>query len=107
MSSRRAEKRYYVYILSTPARGLALGVTNDLARCLVERRLGALPGGASPFPATRLVYFEVISDLGRAMARKAQLEGWNRRRRLRLIVSTNPGLKDLSVGLAEQRESPV
>jgi putative endonuclease len=88
------ERSYYLFILSTPARGLCLGVTNDLARCLVERRLGAR------LAATRLVYFEVLSDLRRALARKEQLEGWNRSRKWRLIVSVNPTWRDLSVGLA-------
>ena len=89
-----------MFILSTPGRGLHLGVTNDLARWLVERRLGTAPG-AAPLPM-RLIYFEVISDLRRAMARKEQLEGWNRSKKLRLIVSVNPDLRDLSVGLAGQ-----
>jgi putative endonuclease len=95
-----SERSYYLFILSTPGRGLTLGVTNDLARCLVERRLGAPPGRTSPLEASRLVYFEVISDLGRALTRKQQLEGWNRSRKWRLILSLNPDWRDLSVGLA-------
>ena len=91
-----AERRYYVYILSTPARGLYLGVTNDLARRLTERGLHAPPGAASVAGAARLVYFEVISEFRRAIARKAQLEGWNRSRRWRLIQSVNPEWKDLA-----------
>ena len=90
------ERRYYVYILSTPARGLYLGVTNDLARRLYERRLHAPPAAASVAGAARLVYFEVITDFGRAIARKEQLEGWNRSRRWRLIQSVNPEWKDLA-----------
>jgi len=95
-----SDRSYYLFILSTPRRGLHLGVTNDLARCLVERRRDAPPGRTTPFEASRLVYFEVISDLRRALARKEQLEGWNRSRKWRLIVSLNPTWRDLSVGLA-------
>jgi len=94
-------RSYYMFILSAPGRGLSLGVTNDLARFLVERRLSEPADPA----AARLVYFEIISDLGRAMARKAQLEGWNRSKKWRLVVSANPDLRDLSAGLAERRES--
>ena len=90
------ERRYYVYILSTPTRGLYLGVTNDLARRLSERRLHAPPGAASVAGAARLVHFEVLTDFKRAIARKEQLEGWNRSRRWRLIQSVNPEWKDLS-----------
>ena len=91
-----AERRYYVYILATPARGLYLGVTNDLARRLYERRPQAPPGADSLAGAARLVYFEVLTDFRRAIARKEQLEGWNRSRRWRLIGSVNPEWKDLS-----------
>ena len=95
-SAAASERCYYVYILSTPARGLHLGVTNDLARRITERRLHAPPGAPSIVGAARLVYFEVIADFRRAIARKEQLEGWNRSRRWRLIQSVNPGWKDLS-----------
>lgn len=90
------ERRYYVYLLSTPARGLYLGVTNDLTRRLYERRPHAPPGDGSVAGAARLVYFEVITDFRRAIARKEQLEGWNRSRRWRLIESLNPEWKDLT-----------
>jgi putative endonuclease len=92
-----AERRYYVYILSTPARGLYLGVTSDLARRLTERRLHTPPGAASTAGAARLVYFEVLTDFRRAIARKEQLEGWNRSRRWRMIQSVNPEWRDLAV----------
>ena len=90
------ERTYYIYILSTPARGLYLGVTNDLVRRLVERRIGAPPGSTSLLGSARLVYFEITFDLRRAIARKEQLEGWNRRRRWRLIESVNPKWRDLT-----------
>ena len=93
---------YYMFMLSVPSRGILLGVTNDLARCLVERRAGS---PAARLASARLVYFEVFADLGRAMARKGQLEGWNRSRKLRLILSANPDLSDLSIGLAGRKEA--
>lgn len=96
-------KGYYVYILSTPARALYLGVTNDLARRMLERRIGAPPGSSSILGAARLVYFEVFSGLTQAIARKQQFEGWNRRRHWRLIESVNPEWKDLSKWLREER----
>ena len=92
-----SERRYYVYILSTPARGLYLGVTNDLARRLSERGLHAPLAAGSVAGAARLVFFEVLTDFRRAIARKEQLEGWNRSRRWRLIESVNPEWKDLTV----------
>ena len=101
------ERMYYVYFLSTPARELYLGVTDDLARRLVERRLGAPPGSASLLGAARLVYFEITFDLRRAIARKEQLEGWNRRRRWRLIESVNPKWRDLTVNGERELPCPI
>ena len=90
------EKAYYVYILSTPSRALYLGVTDDLVRRLFERRIGTPPGSASLLGAARLVYFEVTFDFRRAIARKEELEGWNRRRKWRLIEKVNPEWRNLA-----------
>ena len=90
-----AERGFYFYILSTPARGLFLGVTKDLARCLCDLRGTSIPG-TTPLSGARLVYYESVTELSLAFARKAQLEGWNRRKRWRLIVAANPTWEDLS-----------
>lgn len=58
--------------------------------------MGAPPGGASILGAARLVYFEISFEFRRAIARKEQLEGWNRRRKWRLIESVNPRWRNLS-----------
>lgn len=92
---------FYFFILSTPGRDLILGVTKDLPRCLCDLR-GPVRGSATPLTGTRLVYFEIVLDLPRAFARKAQLEGWNRRKKWRLISGMNPEGADLS-GLLRAR----
>ncbi|HEU5219237.1 MAG TPA: hypothetical protein VFU23_11290 [Gemmatimonadales bacterium] len=98
------EHGFYFYILATPGRELLLGVTKDLVRCLCQLRGSAtLPGSRAPLSAARLVYFEIVSDLQLAFRRKEQLEGWNRRKKWRLIVSANPTCKDLSVHLVQRK----
>jgi putative endonuclease len=89
-------REYYVYILSTPARRLFVGVTNDPLRTMCELGGNAPSRSPSILGAARLVYFEVILDLRRAFARKDQLMGWNRRRRWRLIESINPAWENLA-----------
>jgi putative endonuclease len=90
------ERKYYVYILSTPARRLFVGVTNDPLRTLCEYGVNAPGRSPSILGAARLVYFEVSFDLRRAFARKEQLMGWNRRRRWRLIERINPTWENLA-----------
>ena len=83
---------YYVYILCGPSRRLQVGVTNDLVRRMLEHR------GGGPAPnGSCLVYFEVISDLRRALAREEQFKCWNRQRMARLIEALNPAWRDLAV----------
>lgn len=97
-------KWYYVYFLATPDRTLYLGITNDVTRRLFEWRCGAPRGCGSPLGAARLVYLEATGSLRHALARKAQLEGWNRNRRWKLIGSVNPAWRDLLAGLLRRRD---
>jgi putative endonuclease len=53
-------------------------------------------GFASKYNLTRLVYFEVTTDVNAAIAREKQIKGWLRKRKIDLIESKNPNWKDLS-----------
>jgi len=93
-----ASRTFFVYILASSSRVLYVGVTNNLARRLLEHRSGASPGFAAAHGAHRLVYCETTPNPIAAIAREKQLKGWKRIRKLRLIESTNPEWKDLSKG---------
>ncbi len=47
---------------------------------------------------TRLVYFEITSDVLAAITREKQVKGWLRSKKLALIDSQNPTWEDLSKG---------
>jgi len=86
---------FYVYIVVDPYASFRVGVTNDLVRRLLEyRRVDGSNGGAGREPS-RLVYYEVWSNLTAAVQREQQLRTWKRGRKKRLIGTVNPGWEDL------------
>jgi len=89
-------KTYYVYILSNAARMLYIGVTNNLVRRMSEHRQRYVPGFASRYNLTRLVYYENTTDIRSAIVREKQIKGWLRSRKTALIRSVNPRWKDLA-----------
>ena len=93
---------YYVYIMASRSRVLYTGVTNDLARRVHEHKRGLIPGFASKYRVTRLVYSEEFLDVHDAIAREKQIKGWVRARKVRLIEEHNPTWEDRA-GLWFQR----
>ncbi len=89
-------EQYYVYIMTNKSRTLYSGVTNDLVRRVGEHKQKLLPGFASRYNITLLVYFEVGGDVREAIAREKQIKGWPRAKKVSLIESVNPGWEDLS-----------
>jgi putative endonuclease len=88
---------FYVYLAVDPFGSLHVGVTNDLARRLLEYQ-AAYPVhmcGMVLEPA-RLVYYEVISSLTKAVRRQEQLRTWKPGRQKRLINAVNPEWRDLA-----------
>jgi putative endonuclease len=88
------EHQYYVYIATNRSGTLYTGMTGDL-----ECRLAQHREGLSPFTAKyrigRLLYFEVAVDRYTALEREWQIKRWNRAKKLALIRSVNPRLRDL------------
>ena len=96
MGNMRAEKSYFVYIMTNPSRTLYTGITNNLRRRVREHKLKLTPGYASKYNITRLVYFETFQDVGNAIEREKQIKARTRVKRLALVESTNPKWDDLS-----------
>ena len=67
-------RTYFVYILASDSRKLYVGVTNDLERRVAEHRTGFTGGYASEHNITRLVHFELTSDVRAAIVREKQIE---------------------------------
>jgi len=89
-------KSYYVYIMTNKSGTLYTGVTNNLARRIVEHKQGKGSQFTTRYHITCLLHFEETRDVHAALAREKQLKGWTRAKKLELIASTNPQWDDLS-----------
>ena len=94
-------KTYYVYIMTNHSGTLYTGVTNNLERRVYEHKHKLVPGFASKYKITKLVYYEEGNDMDEALAREKQIKGWVRRKKIALIESINPEWKDLSLSWIE------
>ncbi|MGQ9545819.1 MAG: GIY-YIG nuclease family protein [Dehalococcoidia bacterium] len=56
-------KQYYVYIMTSSSRTLYTGVTGDLVRRVYEHKNKLNEGFTRKYNITRLVYYEVASDI--------------------------------------------
>lgn len=88
-------KQYYVYIMTNNSRTLYTGVTDDLVRRVYEHRNKLIEGFTRKYNITRLVYYEITSDVRAAIQREKQIKGWLRKKKIALIEAANPEWKDL------------
>ena len=90
-------KQYYIYILASKRNGtLYIGVTNDLIRRIEEHKNGLVEGFTNKYNVKMLVYYEITENVQSALQREKALKKWNRKWKLALIESENPGWKNLS-----------
>ena len=75
---------------------LYTGVTNDLQRRVFEHKNKLGEGFSKRYNLTRLVYYELTTDVNSAIAREKQIKGWRRAKKIALIQSINPTWRDLS-----------
>ena len=93
-------KTYFVYIMSNISRSvLYIGVTNNLERRVQEHHSLLIPGFTHRYLCTELIYFEDTNSIIEAINREKQLKRWSRVKKDVLILSLNPGLKNLSTSL--------
>ena len=89
-------KNYYVYILSSKRNGtLYIGVTNNLVRRVYEHKEDLIEGFTKKYNVKTLVYYEIHSDIKKAIEREKQMKKWYRKWKIELIEKTNPKWKDL------------
>jgi putative endonuclease len=89
-------KQPAIYMMASGRNGtLYLGVTSNLVQRVWQHRTGAIPGFASRYGCSRLVYFEIHSDMTAAITREKQLKGGSRARKCSLIEASNPEWRDL------------
>ena len=90
------EKIYYVYIMSSQLRVLYIGITSNIVHRVFQHKTQALEGFTSRYNVTSLVRYERFYSVSNAIAREKELKAWRREKKIALIKSNNPKLKDLS-----------
>jgi len=75
-------------------------VTNDIARRSWEHKEGLAAGFSKRYGLNLLVYAEHHDKIGAALQREKNIKHWQRRWKIELIESLNPGWKDLYPTLA-------
>ena len=90
-------KTYFVYIMTNRSKTLYTGVSGNLIARVRRHKIGTASAFTSRYKLDRLVYFERFEDVHRAIEREKQIKGWLRIKKIALIVSVNPGWRDLSL----------
>jgi putative endonuclease len=89
--------QFFVYILASKPNGtLYVGVTNNLARRLLEHKAKLVPGFTRKYEVDQLVYFEAFETILEARARENALKRWRRAWKVALIEKLNPHWRDLT-----------
>ncbi|MBQ4351422.1 MAG: GIY-YIG nuclease family protein [Clostridia bacterium] len=88
---------YYVYIMTNTFNStLYVGMTNDLRRRVTEHRTNRNPDSfTAKYHAHKLVWFEQTKSVYSAISREKQIKDWSRKKKLDLILGTNPSFVDL------------
>ena len=74
---------------------LYVGVTNNLARRVLQHRQPESKSFTHRYKVYKLVYFEVTSDIQAAILREKQIKAGSRQKKIDLINRINPDLEDL------------
>ena len=88
--------KFWVYIVASRSDTLYIGMTNNIERRMREHKSGEFEGFASKYGCNRLVYYESVDEVQKAINREKQLKGWTRAKKIVLIESLNPRWADLA-----------
>jgi putative endonuclease len=75
---------------------LYVGITGNLQHRVWQHKNNLAPGFTSRYNLTRLVYCECFIYPDAAIAREKEIKGWRRRKKIKLVESTNPLWDDLA-----------
>jgi putative endonuclease len=71
-------------------------MTHKLHRWVWQRKKHSLEGFTDDYNAIRLVYWESVADVHKAIGREKQLKRRRRSKKIWLILQLNPGWKGLA-----------
>jgi putative endonuclease len=96
VSSTLMSNQYYVYIMTNKGnKVLYTGVTRDLKKRIYEHKEKLVEGFTKRYNLTKLVYFEIYSDIESAISREKQIKDGSRQKKIDLINSINNKWRDL------------
>jgi len=89
-------RQYCVYIMTNRHNTvLYTGVTNDLKKRAWQHREKLVEGFTKRYNVTKLIYYEVSSDVQAAIAREKQIKAGSRQKKIDLVNSMNREWRDL------------
>ena len=92
----KVERQYCVYIVTNHQNTvLYTGVTNDLLKRVYEHKNKLVEGFTKKYNLTRLVYYEICTDIECAIIREKQIKAGSRQDKVNLIDSVNRDWYDL------------
>jgi putative endonuclease len=100
--------RHCTYILASKRSGaLHVGVTSDLANCVLDHKCNLVSGITGQYAINQLVYFEWQQDPDSALRREQEIRQMHRIWKLELIEQKNPDWRDLYLDIAPASCSPA
>lgn len=89
-------KSYFVYILASKTGTLYVGVTNNLEKRVYEHKNKLVPGFTSKYNIDRLMFYQEFDRIEQAIEMEKKVKGWTRQKKIDLIKTINPNIKDLA-----------
>ncbi len=91
------KKEGYLYILTNKNNTvLYTGVTSNLPKRINEHKNHLADGFSKKYNLDKLVYYEVIQDIAKAIQREKQIKAGSRKKKEELINSMNSNWSDLA-----------
>jgi len=91
--------------MTNNSRTLYTGITANLIRRVYEHKNKLIEGFTQKYNITKLVHYEITTDVQVAIQREKQIKEWLRKKKIALIEAANPEWKDLSEGWYENHEN--
>jgi putative endonuclease len=96
------EYNFWVYIMfNERAKATYIGMTNNLARRVIEHKMGLVLGNSKEKGTNKLAHYEWFKYVDKAIARERALKEWNRVWKFCLIEQHNPDWLDLAASADE------
>lgn len=90
-------KNYFVYISRNHSGNFYIGITNNLSKRIWQHRTKIADSFTSKYNIDKLIYYEMYNKPMEAILREKQLKNWNRKKKINLIVKSNPKFKEIKI----------